>query len=527
MDEVLQIYGNEIIELAKEAGAGEEAACTVKPTAHALTKNLQFDYDTKTCKDCRCGTYGFGCRTSNGSKECVCGYRTGDKNGYCVECDCLTNSFGCFFDENGKHCICAKGYSSLFGECKECDCGPHQIDCGYHRGGTCRCQPGFAPKYQKCQAICNDTHTCQNGGKCEEQVCNCKDGTSGSFCETLDECKSYGDCGDHESVICIYDQNTTKTTCACKNKALAFDNKQKICRECDCGPNGDCSYWYGKKCKCHEGYAEFEGTCKPCRCKGGVCSFSTEGQRLCRCHYGDREVNEECLECDCGRGGFCSYNGTQKICFCYIDYVEYAGKCKYCNCGQHGRCSLNSFGSPVCDCLPGYGEKDGYCEECKCGRGANCTFYYTGKQCSCPEYYEEKNGTCFLIENCNKPNACPVTTKCVDREGGGYECVCAEGFIPIFDKNSGLQDPNKYGCREICLPDDCNAGKCNIIGNTYECICDEGYSGKHCDMKVLKIPGNSALIVGFSISTMILGALLFALSCILWRYLKHAKSAST
>ncbi|KFM69191.1 Tenascin, partial [Stegodyphus mimosarum] len=132
-----------------------------------------------------------------------------------------------------------------------------------------------------------------------------------------------------------------------------------------------------------------------------------------------------------------------------------------------------------------------------------------------------------IIEDCNKPNACPVTTKCVDREGGGYECVCEEGFTPIFDKYTGLQDPNKYGCREICLPDDCNAGKCNIIGNTYECICDEGYSGKYCDMKVLKIPGNSALIAGFSATMLILGALLFALGCILFRYFKNVKSAST
>ncbi|KFM80774.1 Tenascin-X, partial [Stegodyphus mimosarum] len=492
-------------------------------------KNLKFSYDSKTCIDCRCGDYALGCAIRNNTKECVCGYQTGDKDGRCVECDCTSNYLGCIFNirnERGYNCICREGYSDLFYECTECDCGPHQIDCMYHRGGpVCRCKEGFAEKNRYCQDMCNNTHTCQNGGECVEQVCRCKDGTDGYFCEKLSACRSWGSCGDHESVMCDYNQNTTKTTCVCKDKSLAFDNEQKVCRECDCGPNGNCSFWYGKKCKCDEGYSEFRGTCKPCRCKGGVCSFSTEGQRICSCDYRSMEVNEECLECDCGRG-LCSYNGTQKICFCNSGYVEYYGKCKYCYCGSYGTCSINNYGSTVCYCAPGYGENNGYCQECECGRGANCTFYSDGKKCICPEYYEEKNKTCVLIEDCNKPNACPVTTKCVERKEGGYECVCAEGFSPVFDRYTGLQDPHKVGCREICLPGDCNAGKCNITGNIYECICDEGYGGKYCDIKVLKIPGNSGLIAGFSVSMLILGAVLFASACMLFRYFKNVQSAS-
>ncbi|KAL1543574.1 wall-associated receptor kinase 2-like [Salvia divinorum] len=68
--------------------------------------------------------------------------------------------------------------------------------------------------------------------------------------------------------------------------------------------------------------------------------------------------------------------------------------------------------------------------------------------------------------------ACLDNSECVDSEGGGYRCLCRQGF-----------DGNPYlspGCTDIdeCESDPCDElAVCKNVNGTFNCACKKGYSG--------------------------------------------------
>lgn len=79
--------------------------------------------------------------------------------------------------------------------------------------------------------------TCDNGGECDDeevaQFCDCKKGTSGDFCGTVDDCvKKRTDCGEDglSGGTCYYNVDKLSADCKCENESLGFDKQVKMCR---------------------------------------------------------------------------------------------------------------------------------------------------------------------------------------------------------------------------------------------------------------------------------------------------------
>ncbi|GIX80565.1 uncharacterized protein CEXT_532191 [Caerostris extrusa] len=79
---------------------------------------------------------------------------------------------------------------------------------------------------------------------------------------------------------------------------------------------------------------------------------------------------------------------------------------------------------------------------------------------------------CQDVNECLDQKACPNRTRCLNTYGG-HDCICSDGFRPSMDKSV----PPKIDCVEICDPKLCRHGKCEVIGDTVGCRCDDGYMG--------------------------------------------------
>ncbi|GBN24639.1 hypothetical protein AVEN_199186-1 [Araneus ventricosus] len=80
--------------------------------------------------------------------------------------------------------------------------------------------------------------------------------------------------------------------------------------ECDCGPQGRCSFEEGlKKCTCENGFDVKDGIC---------------------------------IECDCGPNGMCNFENDLKMCNCEPIFLVKDGKCTECDCGPKGKCSFEN-----------------------------------------------------------------------------------------------------------------------------------------------------------------------------------------
>lgn len=81
--------------------------------------------------------------------------------------------------------------------------------------------------------VCTDDGDCFHGGKCKSMKegslknCHCLEGTNGSFCKNVIDCKTM-DCGTDAN--CTYDTDNTSAFCRCTNRELKFDNGDKKCK---------------------------------------------------------------------------------------------------------------------------------------------------------------------------------------------------------------------------------------------------------------------------------------------------------
>ncbi|GIY98137.1 uncharacterized protein CEXT_19821 [Caerostris extrusa] len=457
--------------------------------------------------------------------ECKDNKKLDDKENICKECICGANANQCSFESGKKKCDCKDGYSQKVGTCEECTCGEKGIECSFKgEVKTCVCEEGYGDKKGTCTEKCQDDEECENGGACkgkdDNKFCECGVELTGAKCEIVLSCKTgiYKNCkGDNGT--CSYDVEKKAAKCECTDKNKKLHDKENICKECDCGENGKCSFVEGnKRCvcddnykekvtdgKCHEcncgtqgtckfelekkictckaNYTEKEGTCQECNCGiNGKCSFETDGGRKCNCYAKFSEDDDGvCQKCDCGRFGECYFEGGKKACKCNDNYKEYRGACKECNCGEGGECSFKPDGTSECDCYKGYAIKTkggkstctATCEEDKdCnGRGSCKGEKEKSRFCECTSAFE--GDKCEVIKECKSEKF----QKCVKSEG---TCELGEKNKAFCNCGSKQLDTTKDICREKCSKDDeCkNGAKCV----TDLCGCKLGTSGDKCEI---------------------------------------------
>ncbi|KAG8170992.1 hypothetical protein JTE90_022907 [Oedothorax gibbosus] len=113
---------------------------------------------------------------------------------------------------------------------------------------------------------------------------------------------------------------------------------------------------WSQACDCLSGH-EFDSTkgiCRVCDCgTNGTCSFDDKDQQVCKCNKQNEMKNGKCEFCYCGGKGKCSFNGGNRVCSCDEGYAEdkdTTGECKACDCGTSGTCSFDDKGQQVCKC---------------------------------------------------------------------------------------------------------------------------------------------------------------------------------
>ncbi|GIY16941.1 uncharacterized protein CDAR_425031 [Caerostris darwini] len=470
-----------------------------------------------TCTECICGINS-KCEFEYGEKNCYCLEGFAEQDGVCIECNCGEGGY-CEFKNGKKTCTCFDFYQFNGDICEECDCG-EKGKCSFLKGQKrCDCYLGYADDWGVCRETCIADDQCGNSGTCQKRgdskFCDCKPGITGDKCEVIDDCVNgkYKDCSG-EKGICVYDQKEEKALCKCSGNTK-YDDRENICRVCNCGDNGICSFKNGeKRCECNAGYASVNGTCIRCACGDkGTCSF-INGAKKCECDAGYVENDGICKQCDCGKKGKCSFLNGQKRCDCELGYTDDRGLCRETciaddECGNSGTCR-NRGDSKFCDCKPGiagdkceviddcvngkykdcsgekgicvydqkeekalckcsgntkYDDKENICRVCNCGDNGICSFKNGEKTCECNAGYASVNGTCIRCA-CGDKGTCSFVN-------GVKKCECDAGYI----ENDGI-------CKQTCIADDeCgNFGTCQKRGGSEFCDCKPGITGDKCEV---------------------------------------------
>eukprot|EP00111_Clytia_hemisphaerica_P007355 TCONS_00021392-protein len=349
-------------------------------------------------------------------------------------------------------------------DCQQAICNPRCINGDCVKPNVCKCKSGFTGTYcekeineclsSPCEQICTNIRG--------DYACSCKKGfrkvisnhTSEMHsprCENIDECKINED-------LMIKDGDTNRTQALCK---CAFNQK-------------------GCKASCHNTVGSYK-----CSCSSG---YRLVANRVCtdedECRLGTHQCQHICLN---QRNGY--------ACTCYPGYrLDSDGKtcndineCSVSNGGCEQICA-NTLGSFECSCKKGFlllG--DNYrCQdinECQIGRPCDrfngyCINLPGRYQCGCNPGYELDlldRKTCKDVDECKRRNDCQHFCYNID---GGYACGCRHGYLLQSDGRT-CQDLNecadKYnGCEQICE---------NTPGS-FKCKCRQGftlnYDGQTC-----------------------------------------------
>ncbi|XP_035668270.1 kielin/chordin-like protein isoform X5 [Branchiostoma floridae] len=487
--------------------------------------------DGFTGLNCEIGAGGCSPPCANGGscveKECVCPPGLTGKTCAIDINECQTNvsecahrcqnTFGSF------QCLCPPD-STLNADgktCKEIGCFPDCMSGGSCVNNKCVCPTGLnGPTCQQdvneclenngeCDEICRNTFgsyncfckagttlnpdgktcsdgtcqpACENGGKCENGVCLCREGFMGPSCAIdIDECgleiESYRTC-DHD---CVNTVGSYYCTCVF---GYQLQEDGRSCKERGCDPacenGGTCQFG---QCICPVGYSgptcSSEEPCEPACENGGTC---VAGECLCPPGYlGPSCAIEAPCEPTCENGGTCK--AGQCVCppgylgpSCAIEApceptCENGGTCKAGQCvcppGYLGpSCAIEAPCEPTC-------ENGGTCVAGQC----LCPLGYLGPNCAVEAPCEpscENGGTCkagqcvcppgYLGRDCLIEMACEPTC-----ENGGTckagQCICPPGYL---GPSCAIEAP----CEPTCE----NGGTC-VAG---QCLCPLGYLGPSC-----------------------------------------------
>ncbi|GBN03478.1 hypothetical protein AVEN_89729-1 [Araneus ventricosus] len=93
-------------------------------------------------------------------------------------------------------------------------------------------------------------------------------------------------------------------------------------------------------------------------------------------------------------------------------------------------------------------------------------------------------------------------------------CRCLKGFKPPAE-NSDLK---QSGCVDLCNPNPCKHGKCEIMGDIYGCKCDDGYTGFDCNEVILNTAGKSGMKVALIILSVLVVPLILLSVFMIYQY---------
>ncbi|XP_061861642.1 sushi, nidogen and EGF-like domain-containing protein 1 isoform X3 [Colius striatus] len=479
------------------------------------------------CESRECQNGG-SCQALNGTAVCMCqpGYTGTDCQAEVDECEsspCL-NGGRCMDMVGNYSCVCPEPFVGQRCEtdsssCEDRSCRNRQT-CNYIRPGRyiCTCSPGYYGN--NCQyggprvpGACL-SHPCQNAGSCLETeqgyVCECQEGYTGQDCrDKLSEgceCRNGGSCLEGNVTVCQCPPGFFGLLCE-------FEVTTTPCNvNTQCPDGGYCMEYGGSYlCVCHTDYGTNHTMPSPCDSEpclnGGSCEAHDDSY-TCECPRGflgrhcEKAKPRLCSTGLCRNGGTCREADGEYHCSCPYRFTGKhceIGKPDPCASGpcQNGGTCFHYIGKYKCDCPPGYSGR--HCEivpsPCflsPCENGATCEDLSGGYACVCPVGYVGKH--CQSEVDCGVPSEVKHAQASFNstKVGSLAEYQCELGYTlsqhnhPRICHSLGVwSDPPE--CHEIdeCRSQPClNGGQCKDHVAQFLCLCEPGFTGRHCESDV-------------------------------------------
>ncbi|CAH8492945.1 unnamed protein product [Heterobilharzia americana] len=436
--------------------------------------------------DCATGWQGPLC------DECI--KYPGCKHGTCNDapftCRCLPNWGGPFCDQDldycGRHQPCLNN-----GICKN-------LNSSFPKPFNCSCTHDFTGEYCEIKLAPCTINPCKRGQCISTDnityECDCEPGWRGDHCEEnidyclINTCLNGGTCQDLDGpgFQCLCPPGFKGSNCQlpspCSNSQCVHARECKqliqpvggIDYECNCQPG-----WTGQFCD--ENINDCVDKCQ----NGGTCHDLVD-DFYCTCPLGFEgrycEINRECASKPCENKGICHEIPGGYLCECPNGFM-----------GQNCEISLNG-------CNPNLCQNGAYCYTLPIGFYCKCSEKFYGQFCEHQRPYCGPDGCDALMDPCL--NMLIMTSSIVSSLPSSSSLQLASKSIismsmttasmPTMIHNINVHNSNvdnrvisrKYCHQSInyCEINPCMHSAICVNGlESYECICEEGFSGKQCE----------------------------------------------